>query len=491
MRIPGDVSGGYSGPFVLALNKNGESNQVVNHGRFWGATGSPAALEGDNFFWHGWWRWDAGTYILSDGWGGAHALLWGAGPAQSGNVRNGAGSTLSFGGDYTVNPGEWVYGAVGCDGSYIYTFVNGICVGRVAWSGTRYTNGSSSDGFLIIGGPFDHQTFEGYVAWIAGYDVDKWPLTSSSGLVAPFQPQREPTLYMLKSGSEIEADFVTDYSVRARIFPDLSRSGARGKHWPGVPYNNTLFDGAPGGAGWTASPPVPGVVSLPTCPLGLDSYGASGEVARTPAAVPGGARIYDSFERANQTYAFQETPTLGSTEGGSLGPLVWQQGVSVNAALSGQTSSWGILGGQAVMVGRQPYPVAWVENGQADHWVHVKRSVASWSTKTTGIAFRLVDKDNFWWVGVQSGTGVQIRRVEGGNFTGTVTNRTISASSVDISIRVTGTSAQLYEDGVTNGAAIDVSAAFTSATKVGICAPMDGTVVDGLARWAEFMVEAS
>ena len=48
----------------------------------------------------------------------------------------------------------------------------------------------------------------------------------------------------------------------------------------------------------------------------------------TPPSTPGSAKIFDSFSRANQTYAFDTiTPTLGSTEAGSLGALPWQHNV--------------------------------------------------------------------------------------------------------------------------------------------------------------------
>lgn len=481
---------------TLSLNESGVGNQIVNHGRFWGALGTTTPLEGDNFYWDGWARPDGTGYLISDGYGGCHALLY-APLSQTGNVANNvldAGDTVNFGGGYSVNPGEWVYFGVGCDGSYIYTFINGVCVGRVAWTGGRVTGGTSSDGFLLIGGPWDHQTMVGRVAWIRAFDVDKWPLTSTGGLVGPFQPQRWPSDYMVKSGSNILCDFLVDYSHAGRVFPDVSPDGARGQRWNGRPSYQLLgFDGAPGSGSAVAVPPLPEVSADSTCPLLADEWGESGEIAQTPSAVPVGALIFDSFGRANQTYAFQEEPTLGDTEGGSLGALTWQQGTAINSQSPQDPSAWGILGASAVMLGRNPYPVAWVEAGTADHWVHIKRDLGSWSTRTSGLAFRVQDNDNFLYLGIQSATLAQFGSVQGGAFTappGGNVNVTIPAGAEQISARCSGTDIEFYADGVLVDSVAGQNV-FQTETMCGICAPNDSSLTDSLARYRDFLVKAS
>lgn len=498
----GGAGGGASssGPTVLEFGDEAE-NKAMTHGRFWGATGAPLALEGDSFFWDGWFRVESpGTgYVLSDGWGGAHAILWCPGFAQSGNIRNGAASTLNFGGDYTANPGEWFHGAVACDGSFVYTFINGVCVGRTAWSGDRYTNGSSSDGFLLVGGPFDHQIFEGAVAWLRGFDVNKFPLTAAGGQVPGFCPERFPSGYFLKAGTEIYADFVADYTKGDAH--DTSPSGARlggvisggiGQWWHGRPVGGTYYPGAPGAGG----PPessllLPTFTSDPTCPLTTTgTQPVSGEIARTPTAPAVDDLVFDSFQRANQTFALQLSPSLGSTESGTLGPLVWQTGNAVNDPPTNRPESWGILGGYAVMVGANNWPVAWVDSGVADHWVHIDRSLATWASKTTGLCFRLSDEDNFWYVGIQSGTLAQFGKCEAGVLSGT-SNRAISATATQLSVRINGTSAQLYQDGVSVGAAFSVAGFNETETNCGMLAPMDGTQVDSLARYGNFRIKAA
>ena len=51
---------------------------------------------------------------------------------------------------------------------------------------------------------------------------------------------------------------------------------------------------------------------------------ASGTCFYSPLAPPSGALIYDSIERKNATYAFDNHGGIGSTESGSLGSKVWQ-----------------------------------------------------------------------------------------------------------------------------------------------------------------------
>ena len=126
----------------------------------------------------------------------------------------------------------------------------------------------------------------------------------------------------------------------------------------------------------------------------------------TPRAVPSGAKVFDSFQRANQTFAFQTNPTLGSTEGGSLGPLAWSQGSGGSyGAGSPNYCSWGILGGMAI-----PLPggctTAWVNTGSATQDVRITRSIFQQgtsgaqgfctSTGAVALAFRVQDASDYW-----------------------------------------------------------------------------------------------
>jgi hypothetical protein len=132
------------------------------------------------------------------------------------------------------------------------------------------------------------------------------------------------------------------------------------------------------------------------CPLGrvLGTSPAPTELPRTPATPPGGCLAYDSFGRANQTLAFQVAPTLGSTEAGSLGALTWQYGRPPGSATA-VFGYFGILGAQAVCTSNGTV-VAWVPLGTANHDLRAGRSMAAKQDGAVGIAFRVVDANNWW-----------------------------------------------------------------------------------------------
>src|SRR5207253_7174163 len=109
-------------------------------------------------------------YMISDGFGGAHALLFGfIGDSTgkryslSGNVWNGS-TAIQFGSDDGPAPGEWGHYAVGWDGNYIFTYFNGVPVGLIPFGGPRLPGGSDNGaGRLFIGGS-DHNNFMGRIA---------------------------------------------------------------------------------------------------------------------------------------------------------------------------------------------------------------------------------------------------------------------------------------------------------------------------------------
>src|SRR6185369_2371393 len=82
-----------------------------------------------HFFWEFWampGENAGGTYLIADGYGGAHAILFGVGdfggtePGRyrlAGNIWNGTALT-SFYGDEGPAPGEWAHFAAGWDGQY-------------------------------------------------------------------------------------------------------------------------------------------------------------------------------------------------------------------------------------------------------------------------------------------------------------------------------------------------------------------------------------
>src|SRR5207237_159052 len=109
---------------------------TIDYGDFW--------REGVNlghFFWEFWAMPGDNTtsrYLLSDGYGGAHALLFGFSGGQepgrynlAGNIFDGSQST-SFLTSEGRAPGEWGHFAVGWDGNTIVMYCDAVHVGREA-----------------------------------------------------------------------------------------------------------------------------------------------------------------------------------------------------------------------------------------------------------------------------------------------------------------------------------------------------------------------
>ncbi|MFN2511539.1 MAG: LamG-like jellyroll fold domain-containing protein [Pyrinomonadaceae bacterium] len=141
----------------------------------------PGEVEHGHFFWEFWAMPSinaSGTYLVSDGYGGAHAVLFGFGYLDSieagryqltGNVWNGTNLT-SFGSDEGPAPNEWGHFAVGWDGTNIITYFNGVPVGKKAFGGPRITpGGHQGTGRLLIGGS-DHANLVGRIAQVRGFE---------------------------------------------------------------------------------------------------------------------------------------------------------------------------------------------------------------------------------------------------------------------------------------------------------------------------------
>lgn len=135
------------------------------------------------FWWEAWVRPDATNqgYWLSDSGGGAHALLIGfqgsvpGSPVDgnlSGSTSGGNRSDVSFGGHSAIGANEWAHVAVGCDGSNIRVYVNGVLSGKKSLGGMneRWGLTTTGGGHPMLFGPVDHQTWIGAIAQARCWD---------------------------------------------------------------------------------------------------------------------------------------------------------------------------------------------------------------------------------------------------------------------------------------------------------------------------------
>jgi hypothetical protein len=201
-----------NGPFS-ALEFDG-SPQTVDYGTFW-----ETGVDLGKFFWEFWAMPgpNAGaTYMLSDGYGGAHALLFGFAEFDPvryslfGDIFDGEQLTF-FASDDGPTPGEWGHYAVGWDGHYIVTYYNGVPVGKAAFAGPRRTPGIGGGGGRLLIGGSDHNNLIGRIAQVRGYEgVDHLQeLYGNSGTTSAFAP--EPLFGVRNASGGPASSFLTSF----------------------------------------------------------------------------------------------------------------------------------------------------------------------------------------------------------------------------------------------------------------------------------------
>lgn len=334
----------------------------VNHGYFW----NRSAAQGQ-FFWEAWVNADIGAeYIISDGYGGAHNLLFGlngANPCSPGGNIYSSG-TVSFGSNDTFLPGEWHHVAVGWDGTNIRTYIDGVPSAATAFSGTRQTTNDASEGTLFIGGS-THSNYKGFIKCVRGFEGVS-PLASPANA---FHPDQDFVAAFSKTdNTTLAASFVADYTMPAAIVPDLS-GGFGGSVHPGRLREGNDTDAGTFGGGYYAA-----VGSLPPWRSVLFAAPAyTGSVTSTP----GGAVVFDAFERDNVTYA-------------------WANSLGLGTAPTGQTwtaTAWGILGTYAFQSINSSNQFAVIETGKSDYDARMTRKAGT--SNTPSLVVRYTDSSNY------------------------------------------------------------------------------------------------
>jgi len=398
--------------------------KTVDYGNFW-----PEGVNLGHFFWEFWAMPGAGagaTYMLSDGYGGAHALLFGVGSFNSseanryellGNIFDGITFDNYFGSDVGPAVGEWAHFAVGWDGQNIITYYNGVPAGKTPFRGPRRTPGPSGGGGRLLIGGSDHSNFDGRIAQVRGYE-DTNPREGSPGSAeASFAPQ---TVFGLGGN-------LLSYYFRSspRLIADLSQG-----------YGGSLHTGFSRGTGTgilydCETCPPPRFVIDPSAPNFAAGAPSSPVNVPPPATPPAGALVFDSFSRANSTYTFGGNGGLGSTESGSAGPQLWETNQG-----SGNPQPFGILNARAVLLGNST-AVAWVPTGSPDGNldIRVNRYRGHWGSGIhSGVSFRVLNAANFFFAYTADSASDQQSKVlhvgyyQNGNRVDLVNDRSIPAA---------------------------------------------------------------
>lgn len=419
----------------------------VDYRVFW-----PGGVDLGHFFWEFWARpgSNAGaTYMISDGYGGAHALLFGV--ANYGSSEPGRYQLLGdifdgvldithvyyFGGDQGPAIGEWAHMAVGWDGQNVITYYNGVPVGRTSFKGPRQSPGVGQGGsWLLIGGS-DHSNFDGRIAEVRGYEGSN-PREDAADVRAPESSFIPQTVF------SVDGNFLSWYFRPSTVVADLSR-GYNGSAHPGFvrsTLNGILYpcDGCP----------LPQYVNDPTAPNFVTNAPPQPVTISSPAPVPNGALVFDSFERLNSTYMFNSSGGLGSTEGGAAGQRAWQ----TYPVLSGR-KPFGILNGMAVLLANTT-SIAWVDTGSSTGNLNIsaERHARFWNSGvSTGLSFRVTDEKNYFFAYTTGdATGNQTLTVGyylDGHRTDLVTNVAMPASWTTLRVVTKNTgSINVYADGM-------------------------------------------
>ena len=358
--------------------------KTVDCGFFW-----PANTPLGHFFWEFWAQPGenaSATYLISDGYGGAHALLFGLGffgGSESkryelfGDMWDGSDVTY-FSSDEGPAVGEWGHFAVGWDGSQVITYFNGVPVGRSPFAGPRISPGPAGGGGRLLIGGSDHSNLVGRIAQVRGYEErnprEGISVTSAFAPEAVFSAEGNYLGYFFRP-SQNTAD-VSDY-YHGRAHPGRLRGTL-------PPYG--LLSICP-------DCPLPKFVIDPTAPDFTNSPVNNSATIVAGTSTPAGALIFDSFSRANSTYTFGQGG-LGTTEGGSAGAQKWQLSQTTTGL-----KPFGILNGRAVVLTNE-MALAWVLTGSStgNLDIQVSRHVGRWgSGLDTGIAFRVHDSQNFFF----------------------------------------------------------------------------------------------
>lgn len=329
------------------------------------------------------------TYMISDGWGGAHAILFGVAnfgarePGRYqlfGNIWNGSNLT-SFASDEGPAPHEWGHYAAGWDGNYIVIYFNGVPVGKTAFTGPRITPGGAQGcGRLLIGGS-DHSNFIGRIAQVRGYET--------------YNPREDAGIVYASAAPEtvfsVDGSLLSYFFVPSENIADLSLYGQYGRQHAGLLHDT--INGVPFPC---AGCPLPQFVIDPTAPdfAHPEAPGQLPAPVDNPAAVPSGALTFDSFSRRNSTYALGGTGGLSKTEGGTVGQQNWLSG-----SVSGLPQPFGLLNGRAVILSNVA-AVTWVSipSPHSGLDIRVDRHAGFWgSGQNTGISFRVADTRNYFF----------------------------------------------------------------------------------------------
>lgn len=460
---------------------------------------------GNNMWWEAWITRHSirsTGYLISDGYGGAHALLWGL---NTGNIWKGGSYTSFTYRDYiaygTIHHNAVTMGSAFDGTDVIATYINGCCVGITPMAGTRTTpTAGGAEGVMVVGGS-DHLNGSYTLYQMRAYDQKNLLGANKAG--KNFAPSRR---FGNRSTASLDPanlpDFLVDCTKQQLLIADHSNGydsggGFRIRHpgWKdtGVwDFDINRCKAYNDFAKWTFVDKYHPWTTL-SAPVHPDDV-----LTWTPPSPPVGAVVYDTFTRPEQTFAWRTAPTLGSTESGSAGVKTWQQSAWGGDSLNYGGCAWGILNNKAVCLDDDPRSIAWVDSGIANQKVSAVRWLSADAYCSIALAFRVVDASNFLIASFEAASLSQGRFEIGKVVSGTYTqlwqgSLEAIGSWTTLTVNANGTSISLYADATLKQTITDST--HQSATGAGLCHPGARSTAGhkgySTSRWGAFTVKAA
>lgn len=423
-----------------------EFSHSESAGNVWAEDVYPVGVNFKKCFYEFWVKpYDSAEYVISTGYGGSHVALFGFGGGTSGkmmlagNMYYNGSPIVSLSGQDTI-PTNTVHNiAFAYDGAYITTFVDGVPSKRTAYTGFRNCTNSPADVDLFIGGS-DHSRFDGIIYKARGFETfnDDIPI----GVTTPYFPK-------LSWQSGNNPYFQWDFTSPSNVF--LGGTGLLGKLVTGVRNVGANYNefGAYAQGDTTNFPQI------------VQSVMYKSAYAGSIPSIPGSAKVFDSFSRQDEVPAWSSTPTLDSTEGGTVGKKKW------NLNLSNASYYAGVIHNNAYF----SLPnFAYVDAGSANDSIIITKA-STLSEQGVSVVARRSSSDTYVILenDATSNTAILYKYISGvptslGSFS--------STTFTTITLVVNGTLANVYKDGVIQISGADISG--TSGNNVGFGANGSG-----------------
>ncbi|HRJ90425.1 MAG TPA: hypothetical protein PLX39_17245 [Pyrinomonadaceae bacterium] len=410
---------------------------------------------------------DGAEYVFSDGYGGAHNLLFGPSAsggrwALTGNFANGVNNN-TYGSFDTFATGEWRHIAVSYSQTEnrVVAYVDGVPCGIITYTGSvRNTLSNAGTGILFIGGS-DHSNYKGYIKCARGYEFATgaysipYAAFNTPKNNTAFRPEKQFRGTLKNANGLITPSFLMDFSnPTLGTIADFAgqNHGKRACNLGGTTHDLGTWHGLGVFNDTESNYAESNLPQWIRANFAQPAYSGN-----APGTIPAGALLFDDFRRQDVTFCWSTAPTI-----------------SPGAARTGQTpvmavGNVGIFNECMVDCGNTLQTIRW-ECGASNQDVTLTRpapSAYSQATETFGLLARYTDDSNYLWAYCSGGNWNVVKRVAGSNTN--IANGSLGGLGSYTSIRfvANGNNGYMYINGTQVGGTINI-ASTGSGTKAGI-----------------------